>query len=56
MANEMDSNKPTDRPTKLPYKKPKFVELGTLRDLTATVGMNGNPDGGGMGSPNKTQL
>lgn len=45
MVNETDGKNPTDKPAKLPYKKPRLVELGTVRDLTAATGTRGSLDG-----------
>lgn len=58
MADQMDGKKfdetgAGEAPARLPYKKPKLIELGTLRDLTGSVSNSGNRDGA-TGANNKT--
>ena len=39
-----------------PYKSPTIVEYGTLREVTLTLGNNGNPDGPLGGSKDRTKV
>ena len=43
------------RPKNQPeYSAPKLIGYGALREITLAVGKNGNTDGGGTTSSNKT--
>lgn len=44
MADEIDSKSPSDQPAKLPYKKPKLTELGSIRDITKANSNRGSSD------------
>ena len=47
MAAERNENDPPAPPApKKPYRPPTLARWGTLRDITQTVGRNGNKDGG----------
>ena len=48
-----DDQKATDK-IKKPYTAPELQRLGSLRDITLTVGNAGSPDGGG-GKRNRTR-
>ena len=41
-----ETSRGDQRPQKKPYRKPTLIRLGSLRELTKTVGKSGNWDGG----------
>jgi len=57
MSFERIDDTPTPPAPKKPYRAPKLVRWGTLRDITQAVGRSGNNDNGGPanGGRNKTR-
>ena len=56
MTDENLKEKEKSLTWKLPYVSPKLTELGTLRDITRTVGGKGNRDGGKGAGRDRTAL
>ena len=47
---------PVKREPKKPYSKPTLTVYGTVRELTQTVGIGGNADGGRGARANRTSV